>query len=182
MKKIVLTLILSACGFVLATAQGKPSFGLKAGLNFTEFNGDGSDSFDTSTGFHAGIVLHVPLPKKLGIQAEAMYSVEKIEDVVDLGYLNVPVLLTYKIIPGLRLQVGPQFKIITNADVQNSENKIEDDLSDFNFDGAVGLEYKFPVIGIFAQARYNYGFTDFIDDVDVDAKSNNFQLSVGYRF
>ncbi len=165
---------------MLATAQGKPSFGFKAGLNFTDFNGDGSDSVDTSTGFHAGIVLHMPLPKKIGIQVEAMYSVEKIDDVADLGYINVPVLLTYKIIPGLRLQVGPQFKIRTNADVEDSQSGFEDDLKDFNFDGAVGFEYKFPVIGVFAQARYNYGFTDIQEDADV--KSNNFQLSVGYRF
>ncbi|WP_010180357.1 outer membrane beta-barrel protein [Aquimarina agarilytica] len=181
MKKIVLTLILSACGFVLATAQGKPSFGLKAGLNFVQFDARDDVEVDNNSGFHAGIVLHVPLIKKSGLQFEALYSVESSDD-IDLNFINVPILYTHKLLPGLRLQVGPQFKISTKSEFKDEvvAATFEEDFKSFNFDLSAGLEYKLPAIGVFAQARYNYGLTEFEENFEL--KSNTFQLSVGYRF
>ena len=182
MKKLGLLVLLSIFTIASVMAQGKPSFGFKAGLNFAKV----SDSdLDNSTGFHAGLALHVPLVKKSGLQVEAFYSAEGVED-VDLAYVNVPILYAYKIVPGLHLHIGPQFKVKVKTDVSfdgfsaEAEESFEDDIKDFNFDAAVGLEYKFPVVGIFVQARYNFGLTDIGDEFD--GKSQVFQLSTGYRF
>ena len=185
MKKVFLVTILSVFGFLATQAQVKPSFGFKAGLNFPKIEGDNVES-ENSNGFHAGLVLHIPI-KKLGVQAEALYSKEGDKD-IDLNYVNVPILLTYKILPGLRFHLGPQFKVKVNAKADfegldvAAEEKFEDDINSFNFDGAVGLEYKLPVIGIFAQARYNFALSDTFDSELGSAKQNVFQLSVGYRF
>ena len=180
MKKLFAVLALSILGICATQAQDKPSFGFKGGLNFTSF--DSSNDIDNSTGWHAGIVLHVPFPGKLGLQAEALYSDES-GDNIDLSYINVPVLLSYKLVPGLRLHLGPQFKIKANVDtdLEGASDEIEDDFKSLNFDAAVGAEYKFPVIGIFVQARYNIGLSDIGDDF-IDSKLNTFQLSAGYRF
>ena len=193
MKKIVLLVMLSIFTIASVSAQDKPSFGFKAGLNFVSFDVDQGD-LDGSTGFHAGIALHIPFVKKYGLQAEALYSVENGEfesGDIDLSYINIPVLFTYKIIPGLRAQLGPQFKVNVksdvsydgsnlDADLESQEKALEDDVNNLNFDAVAGLEYKFPVIGIFVQARYNLGLTKAIDFNDI--KSNSFQLSAGYRF
>ena len=192
MKKLGLLIVFTLFTMSAVFAQLKPSFGLKVGSNLVNvesaadvsigntFNGDGS-------GFHAGLVLHIPFVKKSGLQIEALYSAEGIDD-IDLGYINVPVLYTHKILPGLRLHLGPQLKVKVNADISLNEGvnaeveneRIEDDLNDFNFDGVLGLEYKIPIIGIFVQGRTVFGFND-IGDPDF-GKSQSIQLSVGYRF
>lgn len=184
MKK--LGLIVFVCIFAVgaAFAQGKPSFGFKGGLNFVNLESSSDVSLGQSTGFHAGLALEIPLVKKSGLQVEAFYSAEGIED-FDLAYVNVPIMYTYKIVPGLRLQLGPQFKVKVNADVSldgveaETEENIEDDFKDFNFDAVGGLEYKFPVIGLFVQARAIFGLNDVGDDF---GKSQSIQLSAGYRF
>lgn len=192
MKKLIITLLFAAGVISCAYAQ-KPSFGFKAGLNFPTLSSD-IDSED-ATGFHAGAILHVPI-KKLGVMAEATYSKEGNKK-LDLGYVNVPLMLTYKLVPGLRLHLGPQFKINVNAnfdakeglesgsvlqalDLSTEEKAVEDDIKTLNFDGVAGIEYKLPGIGVFAQARYVFGLSDLGDNTE--AKQNIFQLSVGYRF
>ena len=150
MKKLGLLLILSVLAVGSMLAQGKPSFGLKTGLNFVNLESSSDVSLGQSTGFHVGLALQIPLVKKSGLQVEAFYSAEGIDD-IDLAYVSVPIMYTYKIIPGLRLQVGPQFKVKVDADVSlndgltaEAENEaIEDDFNDLNFDAVAGLEYKF---------------------------------------
>lgn len=186
MKKLGLLVLLSIFTIGTMIAQGKPSFGLKAGLNFVNLEAASDVSLGQSTGFHAGLALQIPLVKKSGLQVEAFYSAEGIDD-IDLAYVSLPIMYTYKIIPGLRLQVGPQFKVKVDADVSlndgvtgEADNKaIEEDFKDFNFDAVAGLEYKFPVIGLFFQARAVFGLNDVGDDF---GKSQVMQLSAGYRF
>jgi len=191
MKKVSLLVfsIIFSIGSLLA--QKKPSFGFKVGANFVNLNSASDVSLGHSfsdngtTGFHAGIVLHVPFVKKSGFQAEAFYSAEGIKD-LDLAYVNMPIMYTYKILPGFRLQLGPQFRVKVNAKVDengvyaDTEETIEDDLKGFNFDAAAGLEFRFPIIGIFIQGRTVFGLNDIGDDFF--GKSQAVQLSVGYRF
>lgn len=174
-------------------AQGKPSFGFKVGANFVNMNSIEDVSIGHSfnengtTGFHAGVVLHVPFVKKSGLQVEALYSAEGIEN-IDLAYINMPIMYTYKILPGLRFQLGPQFKVKVDADVSINEGleaeadnrAVEEDFKEFNFDAVAGLEFKFPIIGIFIQGRTIFGLNDLSEEEF--GKSQSVQLSVGYRF
>lgn len=181
MKKLIASLLITI-GLSATMFAQKPSFGVKIGANFASLSEDIAG--DDATGFHAGLVFHAPL-KRYGIMAEALYSREGTED-LELDYINVPVTVTYKIIPGLRAHLGPQFKVNVNveADLEDTSidnESLEEDVKDLNFDGVVGLEYRLPVIGIFAQARYVFGLGDIGID-EVKATQNIFQLSVGYRF
>lgn len=184
MKKLIASLLITI-GLSATVFAQKPSFGLKIGANFASLSEDLAG--DDITGFHAGLVFHAPL-KKYGVMVEALYSREGAED-LELDYINVPVMATYEIIPGLRAHLGPQFKVNVNAEadllagqIDGSINEsFEEDVKDLNFDGVVGLEYRIPIIGIFAQARYVFGLGDLGVD-EVKATQNIFQLSVGYRF
>ncbi len=192
MKKIVISLLFCLGALSFSYAQIKPSFGLKAGLNFNSLSDaefepvvdEDPINFDNNVGFHVGLGVHIPI-KKYGILAEALFSQEGSDD-FDIAYINLPVMFTYKIIPGLRAQLGPQFKIKVNVSADfdgidtSIEESLEDDIEDLNFDGVAGLEYKFPVIGVFVQARYTFGLSD-VGDV-FEEKQKSFQLSVGYRF
>jgi len=183
MKKLIVSLLIAVGVSATAFAQ-KPSFGFKVGANFISLSEETTG--DDATGFHAGAVFHMPI-KKYGVMVEALYSREGSED-LKLDYINIPIMATYKIVPGLRAHLGPQFKVNVNAEADIISGEVnaslnesfEDDIKDLNFDGVVGLEYKFPVIGIFAQARYVFGLGDLGDETEV--KQNIFQLSVGYRF
>ncbi len=180
MKKLITFLAIAVMGISAATAQVKPSFGLKAGLNFTEFD-FGADAED-ATGYHAGLVVHIPLGDKFGIQPEAIYSFSDVDDAFEFSTIDVPLLVTYKLVPGLRINLGPQLRVDVGSefDENETEEAVISDFETLNFDAIAGLEYKLPVIGIFAQARYKLGVTDIVEEGDL--KENGFTVSVGYRF
>lgn len=185
MKKLIASILITI-GLSTAVFAQKPSFGLKIGANFASLSEDLAG--DDATGFHVGAIFHAPI-KRYGVMVEALYSREGSEN-LELDYINVPVMVTYKIVPGLRAHLGPQFKVNISADADILSGNInaddfnesfEDDIKDLNFDGVVGVEYKLPVVGIFAQVRYVFGLGDLGVD-EVKATQNVFQLSLGYRF
>ena len=199
MKKIFL---LFALGLFVNTisAQVKPYVGIKAGLNFTNYDIEADFDYKSNTGFHIGAVGHLPLGEKAGLQLEALYSAEQAAtdydtvafNEVDLDYIEVPLLFTYNLTKGLQIQAGPQFELKVNSEVSLNDGidfgtdedsikqEIEDDFKSMNFDAAVGVQYTLPAIGIFAQARYVYGITDISETMDLT--SNQFLLSVGMKF
>lgn len=179
MKNFFSLLAIAVLSISAISAQDlKPSFGLKIGAEFTEFDND--INTEDATGYHIGAVLHIPLAKKFGLQPEAIYSFSDVDDAFTISTLDIPLLITYKIVPGLRINLGPQVKFDVGSDFDSAEVDALDDFNTLNFDVLAGLEYKFPVIGIFAQARYQIGVTDITEEGDI--KENGFLVSVGYRF
>lgn len=178
MKKIFLLAAMLAGGFAMQ-AQGI-DFGIKAGANFANFNGD-VDS-DGITNFHAGAVLELSIVPTFSVQAEGLFSSQgaKYDDAfgaaqdLNLDYISVPVLAKFYVLPEvLSVQAGPQFSFL----VSEAEEALE--ANSFDMAAAAGVEVKL-IAGLFAQARYTIGFTDVYDEVD--AKNAVFQLSVGYFF
>jgi len=168
MKKNCLLIVLSIFTFTSALAQLKPSIGIKAGLNFSNYDAGDDLDFESNTGFHAGIVVHVPLGEKFGIQPEAFYLSEGTkEDISDIEL-------------EFRVNVNTSADLDDGFFTLDDEQELEDAFEDLNFDAVAGLEFKFPVIGVFVQARYNFGLNDLEDDLELDTQS--FQLSAGYRF
>ncbi|KAF2518518.1 PorT family protein [Flavobacterium salilacus subsp. salilacus] len=185
MKKVLILVVTMATGFVMQ-AQGI-NFGIKAGTNFSNFNGD----LDTDgiTSFHAGAVLELNIVPTFSVQAEGLFSsqgatvndrvnvgeafVESSED-FNLNYIAVPLMAKYYILPSkLSLMAGPQFSFLVDEAEEALESK------SFDMAAAGGVELKI-IAGLFAQARYTIGLTDVYEDVD--SKNAVFQLSVGYYF
>lgn len=188
MKKLLI-FILALAGTAGVQAQGV-DFGLKAGANFANFNGD-IDS-EGITSFHAGAVLELNLVPTFSIQAEGLYSsqggeakytagdgnigfIEVAED-IKLDYISVPVMAKFYLLPDrLSLMAGPQFSFLVNDAEEAFETK------SFELAAAGGAELKI-FAGLFAQARYTIGLNNISDSDDVDIKNAVFQLSVGYMF
>lgn len=183
MKKIIFSaLALFAFGFANAQDADGIKFGVKAGVQFTNFSGDGD--WDGKTGFYIGGLVDIPVAEDFHVQPELLYSMEGAEaeefgGTADYGisYLRIPIMAKYYVMEGLNLQAGPMvaFKIGTAEDYADEASKSID------FGLGIGAGYELPM-GVFFDVRYNLGLSNISDEDGTDVKNTGFQLGVGYRF
>lgn len=183
MKKLMFSaLALFAFGF--ANAQDSDmKFGVKGGVQFTNFTGDGD--WDGKTGFYVGGLVDFAVAEDFHVQPELLFSMEGAE--ADLGalgtadygitYLRVPIMAKYYIMDGLNLQAGPQvaFKIATAEDYGDEASKSID------FGLGIGAGYELEG-GFLVDVRYNLGLSNISENDDADVKNTGIMLGVGYRF
>ena len=169
------------------TAQ-ETNFGIKAGLNLYNINGDNS-SYDTKLGFHAGVIGHIHLSRQFAVQPELVYSAqgakytfENVETKIKLGYINLPIILQYMFDNGLRLQAGPQLGLLLNAksETNNVSTDIKDNINTIDFALSAGVGYVNPSSGIGVDARYNLGLSNINDDGPGKSTNRGFQVGVFY--
>lgn len=207
MKKIILSsLLLLAFGFTYAQ---KAEFGIKGGLNSSNFSGDteGMD-FKPRVGFNIGAFATIKLSEKVTLQPEILYSTQgaKAENVTadvngvnytadidfNLSYINVPVMFKYYVADKFNLEAGPQIGFLTSAEtstkVDGFNQTVDQDAKDFfesvDFGFNVGAGYDFTD-KIFAGIRYNIGLSNVLKTQEGDnSESQNsvFSLSLGYKF
>jgi len=102
-----------------------PAFGIKAGINISNlYDTKGEDFSDKSKiGFAGGVFVSIPIGTYLGFQPELIYSqkgfkgsgnilLTEYEYTRNVDYLDVPLLLQIKPIPGLSLLAGPHFSFL----------------------------------------------------------------------
>lgn len=178
MKKVLIVLLLC---FGMSTVNAQMfKFGLKAGANFSNLEGDNVDG-STYTSYHFGAVLEFKLLENLSLQPELLYSSqgtkvnEESLDKINYNYVTVPVLAKFYLISNkLSLEAGPQFSFLVD---QNVKDQFEGETFDFGLAGGLGLNI---TDNFFAQARYVMGLTEANKDAEVTNRV--IQLSVGYRF
>ncbi len=193
MKKVSMlvfaVLVLSAS---YTQAQGF-HLGIKGGTNLSEIN---SRSFNNGFqwGFSAGAFTELNFTSKWGLQPELLFSqtntqtANNFNDIylnginsqnVSLNYMNIPVLLSWKPIPLLSIQLGPQFGILMNTSetiTTNGSNAFKS--GDFSVVGGAQVNLG----GFIAGARYVSGVTDINNVTSADTwKNENFQLYIGLR-
>ena len=172
MKKLLLVSF-AIIGFSWVASAQDVKLGIKGGINLSSLNGDDVPSnFDARTGYHIGVAAQLGLGDKFALQPEVLYSAQGAND-LDIDYVNIPILVKYKFLEFLSFEAGPQFGVLVNDDY---EDIIE--TKSFDLSAALGAGVEFGKF--FAQARYNFGFTDIIEEDDI--KNGTFQLSVGYYF
>lgn len=180
-------------------------FGIKAGANLMmsgKFNVSGTTYTSKYVpGFQAGFFMELPLSESISFMPEILYSQKggKFEETVGglagevktrIGYVDVPVLLSFNASPELSFVVGPQASFLVN---QSTKTYVNGSLTDSNTDkedlrksiagGVIGLGYKInPKVNL--NARYNMDFQSVgKDDVDQDkVRLSGFALSLGYHF
>ena len=207
MKKIILSSL-----FVLAisfTYAQKAEFGIKGGLNSSNFSGDtdGAD-FKSRVGFNLGAFAAIKLSEKITLQPEILYSTQgaKAENITapvddmlftgdvkfNLSYINVPVMMKYYVADKFNLEIGPQIGFLTSAKTSTKldgfSQTVEQDVKnyfesvDFGLNFGAGYDFTKNVsVGI----RYNFGLSNiFKTEAGDDSKTQNsvFSLSVGYKF
>ncbi|MXV38734.1 outer membrane beta-barrel protein [Flavobacteriaceae bacterium Ap0902] len=206
MKKVVLSAALAVLGLVGVNAQvgmEAVELGVRAGYNYSNFSGDLADDFDTEgrSGYHVGLFAEFPVSDRFSIQPEVIYSTQGAKwDVLGTATelktqnINVPVLAKFYVADGFNLQVGPQVGFNTGDDWEFEGNDIPEafraDLASVNFGAVVGAGYKMAE-GLTIDARYNFGFTNVLDDsndsignmdIDNDFKDGVFSIGLGYSF
>ena len=179
--------------YELASAQA--AFGLKGGVNLTSLKLDDADaSYDSRTGFHAGVFLRGKF-EKVAIQPEVLLFTQRGEGTFSLGkveesftYLSIPVILKFYPIGGLNIQAGPQFGFLLDGErkYENAFGTVKQDInnayksSDVSISLGGGYDFGF---GLGLDVRYNIGVKDINDEVNGDpAKSRIFLISLGWNF
>jgi hypothetical protein len=193
MKKAgILVLIILVISFSQVRAQGF-HLGAKIGTNISQITGR---SFDQGFqwGFSAGAFAELNFTSKWGIQPEVLFSQTQTQTAsnfdevyeeginsrnVSLNYLSIPILLSYKIMPILSIQVGPQFGILMNTSQNITANGVNA-FKNGDFSMVGGAQVNLGIIRL--GARYIYGITNINDVTNTDTwKNQNFQLYFGLR-
>ncbi len=191
MKK---TIIIAAGFFLLASAANaqKVHFGIKAGMNASSLNSSPSNSdMQTKIGFNAGVLAHIHgAHAQWALQPEIYYSDEGAKSKsnssskLNLGYLNVPVLVQYMFDNGFRIEAGPQIGFLMSAKAKNSTatTDVKSNYEKTNFSIPVGVGY-LTHYGLGFDARYNFGLSN-INNTSSGTKihSNVFQFGLFYQF
>lgn len=195
MKRIVLSIV--AClVFGFANAQSV-RFGVKAGLNVSNFTGYQED-VKSLPGFHIGGFTELKVAKKFAIQPEFLFSTQgttvegfngNSNSSIKLNYLNIPVLAKYYVTDAFTVEAGPQIGFLLSAKYRGSD--VHDLYKTLDFGLNVGCGYEFTD-NISLGVRYTFGLTNVADNSDVPAdnpdlynlsfKNSNFAVALAYKF
>ncbi len=167
--------------------------GIKAGANLFKVDGESFDQ-EFMFGYTVGAFAQLNFTSQWGIQPELNFNQtnyrtgnsfssvvpDGVNDVKGkLDYLTIPVLLSFRPIPLLSLQAGPQFGILLNQDehlVNNAENAFKK--GDVALVGGVQVNLG-PVL---AGARYVEGLTNINNTTNESTwKNQGWQLYAGFR-
>lgn len=191
MKAIFLTLSMLVITIMNTQAQGF-HLGIKGGANMDKINGQSFDD-EFKFGYNVGAFAELNLAPTLGIQPELLFNQstyrtgsdfsdvypEGVNDVEGkLNYLTVPVLLSFRPVPVLSIQAGPQFGIAVNQDQKLTENTKDAFKSgDFALVGGVQLNLSSLRIG----GRWVEGLSNVNDYTSTTSwKHKGFQIYAGF--
>jgi hypothetical protein len=195
MKKLmfICLVLLSIKSFSQSFTQGllqRMEFGLKAGVNYSNFTNAGFAT-DPLIGFHAGGTVAFKITKNFLVQEEFLFSSEGAKNKSDefgkkdikLYYVSVPILLKYRTNFGFYAEAGTQIGLKAKEEVAGlSGNEFAKKL-DFGAVGGIGYQSK---IGLGIGVRYIYGLSKVSDlntsGIKNDFKNSNAQVSVFYVF
>lgn len=180
---------------IQAMAQ-ETGFGLKAGVNLSTLQIDDPEaSYESRTGFHAGLFLRGRFDK-VGIQPEILLYTQNgdIKSSIfgtaqeSFTYLTIPVMFKFYPIGGLNLQVGPQFGFLLDGERKydtffgGGTQDIKDHYKNSDIAVSVGGGYDFG-FGLGMDVRYNIGVKDINNASNGDpVKSRIFLISLGWNF
>ncbi len=180
---------MAVCGALLLAApafsQG-PAFGVKGGLNYSNLAGMDSKDDNARIGFNGGVFARTMPDQPVGLQVELLYSTKGnhttystffglVDQDVDfnLNYLELPVMLSVRLMDIVDLQIGGYAAYLLSAKVKTSGDlgTFSDDVNKDNFKsidagiaGGVGFNVGENLqLGI----RYLHGLTDVVDNSDL---------------
>ena len=193
MKKVIAALTLFLSLVMSGSFAQRLKVGIKAGTDIKKLSGKSFDD-QFSYGYHAGAFAEIKITEKLGIQPEVYFSQVNIDtsssfssiydfkDIskVQLKYINIPLLLSFKPNKFVALQVGPQYGILMdkgNTVLQNGQDAFKK--GDFSI--IAGLQLHFSKVRLYG--RYMVGLSD-INDIDNQEKwrTQTVQIGLGIAF
>lgn len=201
MKRTMKSLLVAVVAILAVTSlnaqENKLTFGVKAGMNLSNFTGDAD--MDAKIGFNAGVTMDYAITNEMyvltGLELNskgAKQSLEGDKVTMNLLYLQLPVHFGYK------LQVAEATKLVFHAGpyvgfgvagkssaTVDGEKVKEDSFGDegfkrFDFGLGLGVGAEFGKIGV--GLGYDFGLLNIIDADGASVKNGNFYVSVGYKF
>ena len=196
MKKLVLSIAAVLAVGATAHAQQEVKFGPKAGLNISNFTGDGKA--DSRMGFHVGAVAEIKFNDKFAVQPEVLYSTFGAKDKVggneikqNNEYISIPVMARYYIVDGFAVEAGPQISFLMKSELKGDGGAVDskDWFNSADFGINIGASYDLPM-GLFFGARYGLGLSKVGKEREMagikvepgDTKNSMIQISAGYKF
>ena len=193
MKRNAFVLSVSLVLAMLHTQAQGFHIGIKAGANLFKVDGE-SFSQEFKFGYSVGAFSEINFTSSWGLQPELLFNQtnyrtgtqfsnvypDGVNDVKGkLNYLSIPVLLSFRPIPLLSLQAGPQFGILLNQDehlVNNAQEAFKK--GDLSFVGGAQLNLASIKVG----ARYVIGLNN-INDLpnENNWKNEGWQIYAGFR-
>ncbi|MBC7687314.1 MAG: PorT family protein [Aquabacterium sp.] len=167
----------------------KVNIGIKGGVNLTNIYTENSTKLDDKVGFNAGLLGHIHLTREIALQPEITYSLQgaKFPNTgakLNLGYINVPILVQYMFDNGFRLQAGPQLGFLTTAKIKNASatEDIKSNYKPVDFGLSAGIGYVQPSSGLGLDLRYNLGISDITKSNLSKSANRGAQLGIFYLF
>ena len=188
--KLYLTVAVAAI-LITSTANAQhANIGIKGGLNLYNIHNSNSVKYDSRTGFNLGLLGHIHLDKHLAFQPELVYSSQgasygsgSSKSKLNLGYINVPLLLQYMFDNGFRIEAGPQIGFLINAKSKTDNTSVDVKNSFKKVDAGIGAGIGYvSTSGFGVDARYNLGLSNINDNSSVKSTNRGFQFGVFYLF
>jgi hypothetical protein len=192
MKKILLIVIIVSSAFFTVKAQDV-TFGVKGGLNIAKLTN--LDNTKVRPSVYVGGLVNIAFNESLSIQPELLYSgqgdkyeVNTITITDKVNYINLPVMMQYRIVPEFYLEAGAQVGFLVASKTKSGKITLDvkDQTSSADFGLGFGVGYQFP-IGLGIGARYMFGMFNVYKDNSgtfngTDTKNSVAQIGVFYTF
>jgi Outer membrane protein beta-barrel domain len=192
-KQILLSLVALSATTMYATAQVK--FGVKAGVNLANWQGDAVNTLNDAVGFtsgvlttkmkpglHAGGYANIPLSSRISVEPGVIYSQKGYEikgsldfkdfefisavSRVQSHYIDIPVMLKAEVAKGFTVYAGPQVSYLVHSNLRAEAGVLGFSLLNKNIDISDGFK-RFDV-GIAGGAGYKF--------------ANGVNISAGYDY
>ncbi|MFN5423504.1 MAG: porin family protein [bacterium] len=188
MKKIILVFLVLFVHHSIF-AQGF-KLGVKVGANISGMSGlSFKDGFQF--GYHGGLVSEIMFSKKIGIQPEFLFSENSLRagsqfsniytqalpniTNIKLKYLTIPILLNYKPVKLISLQMGPQFGILIDQ-TRSLTNNAGEAFKGRDISILTGVQLNLPIVRLYG--RYSLGVTN-LNDIDNSDRWKSSVLQMG---
>lgn len=176
-------MLVFAASFTALKAQLK--IGVKGGVNYANLTGSDVSGNKGKAGFHAGVLVNLPLTGTVSVQPEAVFSTQGgkstesgMPDInVNLNYINVPVLAKLTTASNFIIETGPQFGYLISAKTKQGGDKedVKDVFKSTDFSWVFGVGYMVAnTIGV--DVRYHLGLTSIAKEAK--AKNSVFQAGI----
>lgn len=182
-------------GFFSVFARAQVRFGVKGGYNLSTLIYSGTISLHgekSMSGFNAGVYASIPISENLSLVPEVIYSSQGARfqnnyasGDLNYDYINIPVLLRYKLSMGLFFETGLQMGILLSANEKSNGNTTDLMYQTYSQDFAwpMGLGYQFPNQHFGIDLRYNLGLINIMKSgSDANVKNSVFQFGLFYTF
>lgn len=195
MKKLLLLAIvlLSSAGIMAQEREGTLTVQPRVGMNLSSM----TDYNKMKFGYAFGMEMEYQITDIFSLSAALMYSDQGAKDdemgtdeILDIDFVNVPIMLNCYVVPGLAVKAGVQPAFRTKTTVKYDGMKMDVDwllkqygtdteMSKFMLSVPVGLSYEYNHFVL--DARYNIGVTDLFKGEGI-MRNNVIQLTLGYKF